>query len=267
MDCLFGWWAGLTAGNQFEIVKIVLDKGLLAFMIALAGYWFARRQENFKAYELRRLELEKITIPRVHALMVANDALWREAKNVIEWMDTAFVTQWLPWIDQVITHVSKPVDGMNSLRTDPKILDGRLQNGMTVREHLVALASDDGMKRRLMSVTPSGEVLFLTNLLNYYDDPSHVFFRNPRSLLVQSFQNDFFRDLIQQERKNFSQRVEDFIIEAKNVVPPHKKKPLEGVIAGANAIKDAVFLFPAGTKLLSVGFLAISSQLRETIKP
>lgn len=269
MSNLTGWWAGLSAAEHFEVFKIVLDKGLFAFLIALAGYWFARRQETFKAFEVRRLELEKITIPRVHALMKETDAFWREGRDVTGRMDKAFTEQWSPWIDQIIANVSKPVDGVSLSRTGAEILECRLQNGRTIREHFIELASDTDMKERLAAAVPTGEWHFLTNLFNFYYSPSNVLYSDPRNLLEGSFLMDFFKDVTRAERDAFLQRVEDFVMEAKNVMPPHKERPFEGVVTGADILKSAVVDFPdaRGTQLLRDAFLAISSQLREAIRP
>lgn len=267
---LFNWWTSLSAEQQFEISKILLEKGLLALAIAAAGFGFALYQEKAKAFELRRLELEKLTIPRVYALMSKNDEIWLAGKKTMEDLDADLQARWLPWIDSLIANPSKPLADGDLSRTTIKTLECRLQNGATLREHLVANASDNRMRDILAKFVPkSDESQFLTNLFNIYKDPDHPLFSEPRKLLVQSFLLGIFRDLTREERDAFARRAEDFLIEAKNVIPAHKERPLAGINEAISHMKTTVHQFPSalnddGVKL---GFIAIASQLREAISP
>ncbi|WLB56902.1 hypothetical protein [Bradyrhizobium japonicum] len=270
MDVFLNWLNGISEKDKVEIFKIVLEKGLLAFLIALAAYLFARRQEKAKAFEVRRLELEKITIPRVYAFMDKTDALWRDGRETQAKLNSALSDQWMPWLNEVISHTSTPVEA-NSSFTGEEILACPLKNGLTMREHFVVLAPDYEMKKRLRSVTPTGDELFLKSVLTLYEFTEAG---EATVLLRQSIQTgfllDFFKDLTREERNAFSQRTEDFLMEAKNVVPLFKGRVFEGVTTGAAAIKRAIVEFPADapeTDLLLQGHLAIASQLHEAIRP
>ncbi|HJT65217.1 MAG TPA: hypothetical protein VJ749_02115 [Pyrinomonadaceae bacterium] len=47
------------SGNEFEILKLILDKGLLALLVVIVGFWINKRLELFKNEQLRLNELAR----------------------------------------------------------------------------------------------------------------------------------------------------------------------------------------------------------------
>src|SRR6202035_5357984 len=73
------WWTGLEPKDRLEIIKILIDKGLLALIVAIAGFIFSLYIERYKALEARRLQQTQIVIPKIYQLMEDADILWKDA--------------------------------------------------------------------------------------------------------------------------------------------------------------------------------------------
>ena len=65
-----------TQEHQFEILKIVVDKGALALLIAMLGAVISLLIERYKSTLTREVELSKITTPMITAMLEANDELF-----------------------------------------------------------------------------------------------------------------------------------------------------------------------------------------------
>jgi hypothetical protein len=198
------------------------------------------------------------------------DTLFREGRKTTQELDKAYQLEWDPWLDRLIASRIKPIDDPSFNVTSVELLNRRLQSGLTLREHIVAQAPNENIKRRLETVVEFGpEPMFLTNLFNLYTDPTSPVFKKPKALLSQAFLLDFFKAVTREERQAFVQRASDFLITAKNVISVHKLQILDGVGTGISAMKFAVEEFPVPGKEdnLANGYLAIWSQLHEVVAP
>jgi hypothetical protein len=62
--------------HQFEILKILLDKGALAILIALLGAAISILIERYKSALTRQVELSKITMPMITSMLDATEELF-----------------------------------------------------------------------------------------------------------------------------------------------------------------------------------------------
>jgi hypothetical protein len=149
---LSSWWLSLEPSQRVEIIKIFIDKGLLALVVAVAGFLLARSLERYKTRQLRQIELEKAAIPHLYAILDQADRLRDEGRKVIAAMAQAYETDWIPWIDRLLANKSKPLDGLSVSDTAAKILNDRLESGSTLQQHLISF--NKRLYEKLLKVQP-----------------------------------------------------------------------------------------------------------------
>jgi len=89
--------------NQFEVLKIVLDKGAFALLIALFGAVISLLIERYKSILTRQIELNKITTPMIISMLEANEELF--TANCVFIRDSAAeFADFKAWTEAMLAH-------------------------------------------------------------------------------------------------------------------------------------------------------------------
>lgn len=90
----------LKPDRHFEIFKIVLDKGMLAIVVALAGLMFSVLLERYKSVLKRQEELAKLIGPGVAELKTESQSLLDAGIRVLDTLDQQF-EHFVHWSDAI----------------------------------------------------------------------------------------------------------------------------------------------------------------------
>ncbi|MET4232638.1 hypothetical protein ABIA85_005927 [Bradyrhizobium sp. LA6.10] len=69
MEGLWAWFAALSDDKKFDLLKILLEKALLAAVVGIAGAIFAVLLERYKSTLKKQEELSKIMIPEIKSML------------------------------------------------------------------------------------------------------------------------------------------------------------------------------------------------------
>jgi hypothetical protein len=93
-------WSTLTESERFELTKIILDKGLLAAVIGLAGFIAAILIERLKSALKRREELSKVLVPKIVEALDLSETLFLAGSNTTEKLHALFLP-YLQWSESL----------------------------------------------------------------------------------------------------------------------------------------------------------------------
>lgn len=145
----FSEW--LQDRHHFEIFKIVLDKGLLALIVALAGLLFSIILERYKSILARQEEISKLVNPGVMELRAQAQALYDAGIRTLYLLDEQFV-HFHHWTDAIFDCKARyphsdPFAPSPDFPRGPEFLDRQVDcqtfGTITIRELLDRTAPND----------------------------------------------------------------------------------------------------------------------------
>jgi hypothetical protein len=90
------WVADLTDPQRFEVFKILLEKGLLAVIVAIAGGTFAILLERYKSALKKQEELSKVIVPQILDMLEAAETLYEHGTLTLRTLDEQ-ASSFLKW--------------------------------------------------------------------------------------------------------------------------------------------------------------------------
>jgi hypothetical protein len=91
-------WLSSLDQRQFDVMKILLEKGLLAFIVGIAGGIFAFVMERYKSALKKQEELSKVLIPRINEVLDKSEALYSYGHGTLIELAKQF-TSFISWAD------------------------------------------------------------------------------------------------------------------------------------------------------------------------
>ncbi len=93
----FCFWIESLSAREFEVFKLIVDKGALALLFVIVGAVVAKMLERYKWALNRDQELVKISLPLFGELMFDAEKLLRDCHSVVPemWNNYAIVVAWL----------------------------------------------------------------------------------------------------------------------------------------------------------------------------
>jgi hypothetical protein len=83
MAGVWGWYAGLTEQEKFDLIKIVFEKGLLAAIVGIASIVIAVLLERYKSTLKRQEELSKFIMPQIGGTLDDAEILFQDGVTAI----------------------------------------------------------------------------------------------------------------------------------------------------------------------------------------
>jgi hypothetical protein len=149
MTYLWNWYAGLNDHDKFEISKIILEKGLLAIIIGIAGGMFAILMERYKSALKKEVELSKVVVPQIIKVLEEAEALYDHGAKTLTMLDqqAKIFVEWAIVLLHTPAHINKPppdhYQGRDDLKSPIVQHDGET---ISITELLERTASDDLVK-------------------------------------------------------------------------------------------------------------------------
>src|SRR5260221_14587599 len=84
--------------RQFDVFKILLEKGLLAAIVGIAGAIFAILMERYKSTLKKQEELSKVVIPQINDVLAKSEALYQHGRKTLLKLAEQF-TSFISWAD------------------------------------------------------------------------------------------------------------------------------------------------------------------------
>lgn len=166
--------------KDFDVVKVLLDKGALALVIVLVGFVISLSIERFKSVLARQQEILKITAPMVARMIKASDELYKAGLQELRGRaeDFSYMEDWvneLLSLDGVSVKQSFDIPVDEAMRDAPMTVHGVAK---TLQEHMLANATIDAVKVQLasddfwkMKEVTSGDGSFMRHLYMAYMQP------------------------------------------------------------------------------------------------
>ena len=270
-DQMFGArWLEALSDDQFELLKIVVDKGALAALVAIVGFVFALLMERYKAYLVGRTELLKFAIPKIQELMRGADGLRKDALAVKADL-TDRLTPWQAWIknldeDRRSLDEGKwpPLEEKSDVILAKSIVGGG-SIGSHLRDHANALGLQEDFKR----IKFPDDSLFLRHLTSAYRGGP---LRETSALLLEAdFRRHLFRYVTAAERSAFRDRANQFMLDTLTVVFPLNRtastsvSELIGLLTEDMADYPYAIATPPGMDQVTDTYFGIISQLSRAI--
>jgi hypothetical protein len=83
MEGLWAWFAALSDDRKFDLLKIMLEKALLAAVVGIAGAIFAVLLERYKSTLKKQEELSKIMVPEIRSMLDDAEGLFKAGVEAI----------------------------------------------------------------------------------------------------------------------------------------------------------------------------------------
>jgi hypothetical protein len=153
-----------VSDRHFEIFKIVLDKGLLAIVVAIAGLIFSIILERYKSILKRQEELSKLIAPGVVQLQTQSQSLFDAGIRALDVLDEQFA-HFHHWRDAIFDSNPEYYEPHRFIEPNvpngPEFLDRKIKcstlGTSTIRE-LLDRTADDMVKEAIKSENfPSSE--------------------------------------------------------------------------------------------------------------
>lgn len=266
MDMLRAWWSGLNADDQFKIISILLEKGLLAILLAIAALLAAILLERHKAVLARQTEFEKFSVPRVAALMDEVDALLLKGGEFMEDLAHDYRSIWHPWIVEITTNPPAVAEGQRIVNKADSLKNMMLQNGMTIGDYIGSKMNEIKYKVAIEEYNPEAESNFLYSIAALYmQGEVKILTRNTIEI---AFKNDMFIFVTSDRRKKIKNDVNIFVLKAKNVINSKKEKEMGEILKGCEDMNKAISEFSFFQNQIDSFYFArarISTQLSKAI--
>ena len=189
MSGLINWWRSFGPDFEKDVLKILLDKGALALVVAFAGFVFARALERYKAAEARKTEITKLQFPLIQELIKDANNLAILAIETME-IELRRYEEWKPWLSNLEKANVIDIDLANN---ELPILQHKLSNGQLLRDHLLSCSPSHSINMALANYDFAQSEHFLRILTTWYYSTSFQRPLNDCMLQHQFLENVFWR--------------------------------------------------------------------------
>lgn len=167
-----------TDRNQFEIFKIILDKGILTIIILIAGAFINVLMERYKSILVKQQQIQNITNPLITSMIAECDLLYEAGRKAIHDGSIDF-REFEDWTDRLL---SEPIDVSRlSMR---EFLEGP---SVVVRVR----GEDVTLEQFLLQSAPTTEITELVSSCNFWCNP--LISSDPTSFLFNLFSANLAR--------------------------------------------------------------------------
>ncbi|AYG57812.1 hypothetical protein [Rhizobium jaguaris] len=270
MGGFWQWWDALTASQQVPIINTLLDKGLLALIVALAGYIFSRSLERHKAYLVRYNEFEKFNIPRVASLIEDLENLLKLGRKIRKDFDEELEKIWTPWLAGLLDiHIS--FDEAKFWSPQNATLSTTIKGGDSLGELLAKVLNDKTRKQAIANLPPEYNDDFVRNLATFYWTPADSPLRDSLKKSVHlMFYLQFFPKVTPEQRTKFKTEADKFLQKAGIVLAADRQNIIPAIIQSQEGMVEAIQAHPNpydSADLFYTSYFAIASQLLRALRP
>src|SRR5262245_54955518 len=106
--------------KEFEIIKILLDKGVLALLLLMLGGIGALFLERFRTLQSKQLEIARFFIPQIDKLVAESSLLFDAGNELILDISKTF-SSFIDWADRFIAIDGVIVDPAMEFTGEPQV--------------------------------------------------------------------------------------------------------------------------------------------------
>jgi hypothetical protein len=225
----------LSNPNHFEIFKIILDKGLLALILAFAGLGISYLLERYKSILKRQEAIVALVTPKILEMITRSDSLFQSGIYALKLLDKEFAgfVLWRDalWNSQV--SVKSPTSAWHFSRTPEnlkELLEHKEWGPITFEELLKRTAPTEFIREMLNQpdffsmkshYESTGFISMLKDLVNnHWDRGSSLY----RATLLQGMALSAFVPITPQPREAYRKDVREFRLAMIRDVPCRTRK-------------------------------------------
>jgi hypothetical protein len=271
MADFWSWLPGSNDQEKFEILKILLEKGLLALIVAIAGWRFAISLERYKSALKKEQELSKIVVPQIVNMLEDAEALYEHGHQTIQALDKQ-VTSFGAWKDALIRSPARiTAEGHYKFPDDFKrpIVEF---NGETISiaELLERTAPDDLVRSVLhhpkfaVQRETSIQMEFLYVLYDALKTRPEARTEAWGSALSHMLLSSIFVPLVRAPRDEYHEKVDKFILAMMRRLPADNKKQThawDNIHTSLKGMREVIDQFPTRDLVKIEGLKSSYGQL------
>lgn len=251
---IWSWFAGLTDQEKFEIFKIVLEKGLLALIVAIAGGTFAILLERYKSALKKDQELSKVIVPQIISMLEDAEALYEHGHQTIRTLDSQTVS-FGAWKDALIRSPARITTeahykGPDDLKRPIVECEGKM---ISIAELLERTAPDDLVRSVLRhpkfavqrEESIHTEFLYVLYVALKMQPETRV--ERSGSALTDTLFKSIFVPLVRAPRDEYHEKVDKFLLAMMRRLPEEnkaQKRAWELIHLALQTMRDVVDRFP-----------------------
>ncbi len=250
----WNWLAGFNDQQQFELFKIVLEKGLLAAIVAIAGGIFAILLERYKSALKKQEELSKVIVPQIVSTLEAAEALYEHGTQTIRTLDKQALS-FVAWKEALIQspasiETNDRYTGPDDIKRPIVECEGKL---ISIAELLERTAPDDLVKSVLRhpefavqrAESKEMEFLYALHLALKMQPESRAGIAG--ASLAQVLFRSIFVPLVRAPRDEYHEKVDKFVLAMMRRLPTEnqaQKRAYENINNLIPRLREVIDRFP-----------------------
>jgi len=254
MADFWSWLPGSNDQEKFEILKILLEKGLLALIVAIAGGAFALLLERYKFALKKEQELSKIIVPQIVSMLEDAEALYEQGQQTIQALDEQMAS-FTPWQTALVQSPARNTteghyNGPDDLKRSIVEYEGAM---ISIAELLERTAPDDLVRSVLhhpefaMHRAKMIEMEFPYVLYNMLRTSPEKRMEVWNSALAQTLLTNIFVPLVRAPRDEYNEEVNKFVLAMMRRLPEDneaQKRAWRNIFTALDGMRDVINSYP-----------------------
>jgi hypothetical protein len=227
-------WLSHLDQRQFDVFKILLEKGLLAAIVGIAGAIFAILMERYKSALKKQEELSKIVIPQINEVLAKSEALYQQGQNTLVRLAEQYKSL-IAWVDALYRSPTQIDISPISHAKGPEDLQCPLEHQQKGQISIAQLLEDTAPDELVKSVLRRPDFLSGKERYNSSVGFLYVLYEmlklNPsnrddddRRNLLTSICHSVFVPMITAPRRDYRSHVQTFVLATMRQLPLDNRK-------------------------------------------